>query len=139
VGLLDRLRRLLRGRPAGPSAPLSAPLSTADVPGDEGPTPASTGTDGTPLVLLDHGLTAAVEALAAAQPVPVTLGLDVPAGLSAAVEQAAYRAVATHLADVVAAGSSRASVVATYDDGVLHIEVGDDAYGVRTTDLPTRP
>jgi signal transduction histidine kinase len=106
-----------------------------DVPGE---TAVPTARDGEVLALPDGGLTAAVEALAAAQPVPVALGVDVPAGLRPAVELAAYRAVESALAAVVATGTSRATVVVTYDDGLLRVEVADDAHRARTTEVPTR-
>lgn len=134
MGLLERLRRLLRGRPAPPPGEALGGGTAGEEPSggpvaDEG---------GRVLDLPDGGLTAAIEALAATQPVPVTLGLDVPAGLRREVEAAAYRAVESHLSAVVAAGTTRASVVVTYDDGVLRVEVGDDAHRVRATDVPTR-
>ena len=139
MGLLERLRHLLRGRPAPPVGPGSG-ASPAGVGPAEGPAEGTVPTTegGEVLALPDGGLTAAVEALAAAQPVPVALGLDVPGGLRPEVELAAYRGVESDLAAVVAEGTSRASVVVTYDDGVLRVEVADDAHRVRTTEVPTR-
>lgn len=138
--MLERLRALLRGRPlpeGGPAAGGSAAGSSAEESQEARSTPQDA--DGEALVLPDGGLTAAVEALAAAQPVPVATAVDVPAGLSAAVELAAYRAVEAHLADAVAAGTAPASVVVTYDDGVLRVEVTDAAWRVRVAEVPTRP
>lgn len=134
MGLLDRLRALLRGRPLPEGGPAAGSASS-----QEASTAAPAGRDGEALVLPDGGLTAAVEALAAAQPVPVATAVDVPAGLRPAVEVAAFRAVEAHLAEVVAAGTSQASVVVAYDDGVLRVEVTDDAWRLRATEVPTRP
>ncbi len=83
-----------------------------------------------PPVLADRGLAGAVEALALALPVPVTLRLDVPEELPAPVESAAYFALAECLANVAKhAAAGRAWVTARQHDGVLRLVVGDDGRG----------
>ena len=83
-----------------------------------------------PPALADRGLVGGIEALALPLPLPVTVAIDVPAGLPAPVESAAYFAVAECLANAVKhAEAGRAWIVGSYDDGVLHLEVGDDGRG----------
>lgn len=83
-----------------------------------------------PPALADRGLAGGIEALALPIPLPVTVAVDLPRGIPEPVESAAYFAVAECLANTVKhAGASRAWVVGSYDDGVLHLEVGDDGQG----------
>jgi signal transduction histidine kinase len=83
-----------------------------------------------PPALADRGLAGGIEALALPIPLPVTVAVDLPRGIPEPVESAAYFAVAECLANTVKhAGATRAWVVGSYDDGVLHLEVGDDGRG----------
>ncbi|MBA2954183.1 sensor histidine kinase [Nocardioides sp. MAH-18] len=83
-----------------------------------------------PPALADRGLAGGIEALALPLPLPVTVAIDLPGGIPQPVESAAYFAVAECLTNTVKhAGASRAWVVGSYDDGVLHLEVGDDGDG----------
>lgn len=83
-----------------------------------------------PPALADRGLAGGIEALALPLPLPVTVAIDLPGGIPQPVESAAYFAVAECLANTVKhGGASRAWVVGSYDDGVLHLEVGDDGAG----------
>ena len=83
-----------------------------------------------PPALADLGLAGAVEALAVAMPVPVTVSLGIPDGLPEPVQSAAYFAVAECLANTVKhAGATRAWVSGRYADGRLQLVVGDDGRG----------
>ncbi len=83
-----------------------------------------------PPALADRGLVGGIEALALPIPLPVTVALDVPAGLPAPVESAVYFTVAECLANTVKhAAASRAWVSGRYADGVLRLVVGDDGRG----------
>jgi signal transduction histidine kinase len=83
-----------------------------------------------PPALADRGLAGGIEALALPIPLPVTVAVDVPDGLPAPVESAAYFAVAECLANTVKhAAAGRAWVTGGYADGVLRLVVGDDGYG----------
>jgi len=83
-----------------------------------------------PPALADRGLAGGIEALALPLPLPITVAVDLPGGIPQPVESAAYFAVAECLANTVKhAGATRAWVVGSYDDGVLHLEVGDDGVG----------
>lgn len=83
-----------------------------------------------PPALADRGLAGGIEALALPIPLPVTVAVDLPRGIPEPVESAAYFAVAECLANTVKhSGATRAWVVGSYDDGVLHLEVGDDGRG----------
>lgn len=83
-----------------------------------------------PPALADRGLAGGIEALALPIPLPVTVAVDLPRGIPEPVESAAYFAVAECLANTVKhSGATRAWVVGTYDDSVLHLEVGDDGRG----------
>ncbi len=83
-----------------------------------------------PAVLSDHGLGAALEALAARAPVPVRLS-GVPATrLSDAVEAAAYFVTAEALTNVAKyARASEASVQLSLEAGCLRVQVSDDGVG----------
>ena len=83
-----------------------------------------------PPALADRGLAGGIEALALPIPLPVTVAVDLPPALPEPVESAAYFAVAECLANTVKhAGATRAWVSGRYDDGVLHLVVGDDGRG----------
>jgi signal transduction histidine kinase len=83
-----------------------------------------------PPALADRGLVGGIEALALPLPLPVTVSLDVPSGLPAPVESAAYFAVAECLANTAKhASATRAWVTGAYADGVLRLVVGDDGRG----------
>jgi signal transduction histidine kinase len=91
-----------------------------------------------PAVLSDHGLGAAVRALARRAPLPVELG-ELPEGrLPEAVELAAYFVVSEALTNVAKyASASTASVTATLHDGLLEVEVSDDGVGGADIELGT--
>jgi PAS domain S-box-containing protein len=89
-----------------------------------------------PGVLTDHGLHAAVEALATGLPLRVTVDANLETRLPAPVESSIYFFVSEALANVVKhARAERASVRLCAVDGDLVIEVSDDGAGgaVRTT------
>ena len=82
-----------------------------------------------PAILADRGLDAALSALAARSPVPVTVEADV-GRLPAAVESAAYFVVAEALANIAKhSEATRADVRARVLDGSLVVEVTDDGRG----------
>lgn len=83
-----------------------------------------------PPVLADRGLAGAVEAIAMAIPLPVTLALDIDGELPPPVESAAYFAVTECLTNIVKhADASRAWVTGSYDGALLRLVVGDDGRG----------
>jgi signal transduction histidine kinase len=84
-----------------------------------------------PPVLADRGLDGAIQALALACPVPTTVGVDIPGRLPAAVESAAYFAVAEALANAIKhAGAHRVDIRLEYTaEGTLSILVADDGRG----------
>jgi PAS domain S-box-containing protein len=84
-----------------------------------------------PAVLSEHGLGAAVDALASRSPVPVELA-GVPEGRFApAVEGTAYFTIAEALTNVAKhAEAGSVAVRVTVDDGTLAIEVADDGVGM---------
>ncbi|WP_307871712.1 histidine kinase [Micromonospora sp. U21] len=93
-----------------------------------------------PPVLAERGLNGAVQALAltVAPPVDVDVDLDLPGSPPAAVESAAYFAVAELLTNVAKhSGARRAWVSLVHRDGVLRAEVGDDGRGGATPDAGT--
>jgi signal transduction histidine kinase len=82
-----------------------------------------------PAVLLQGGLVAGVDALAARMPVPVDVGVDV-GRLPAQVEATAYFVVTEALTNVAKhAHAHRAAVAAHLGDGALCVEVRDDGVG----------
>jgi PAS domain S-box-containing protein len=87
-----------------------------------------------PAVLSEHGLGAALDALASRSPVPVDLA-EVPDGRFApAVEGTAYFTIAEALTNVAKhAQASSVAVRVTTDGGTLTIEVADDGVGFATT------
>lgn len=84
-----------------------------------------------PPVLADRGLADAVEALIAANPIPTKLSVELHAErLPAAVESAAYFAIAEVLANVVKHSEAPSAWVRiTHADGTLSMVVGDDGRG----------
>jgi signal transduction histidine kinase len=84
-----------------------------------------------PAVLSDHGLCAALEALASRAPVPVQVNGDLEGEtLRPAVEAAAYFVTSEALANVAKyAQASEASVAVSLDDDRLHLDVSDDGVG----------
>jgi signal transduction histidine kinase len=84
-----------------------------------------------PALLTDHGLGAALEALAGRAPLPVTVELELGQGrLPDAVEVAAYYVAAEALTNVVKyAGAREAVVRATRSAGWAVVEVVDDGSG----------
>ena len=84
-----------------------------------------------PAVLSDHGLCAALEALAARAPVPVTVNGDLEEQqLRPQVEAAAYFVTSEALANIAKyAQASAASVDVALDEGHLLLRVRDDGVG----------
>jgi signal transduction histidine kinase len=83
-----------------------------------------------PPILTDRGLEAAVTALTARSPVPVTLWVDVPERPAGAVESAAYFVVSEALANVIKhARAAHVDIRIEQSDGVLIAEVVDDGRG----------
>jgi signal transduction histidine kinase len=83
-----------------------------------------------PAVLSDHGLGAALDALAARAPVPVEVSGVPSAPLAPAVEAAVYFVIAEALTNVAKyAQASEASVRLSVDDGRLRVQVSDDGVG----------
>jgi len=82
-----------------------------------------------PPVLADRGLVGAIEALAVAMPMPVTVAIDTPR-LPMPVETAVYFAVAECLANAVKhASATRVYVSGHHESGELLLTVGDDGRG----------
>jgi signal transduction histidine kinase len=83
-----------------------------------------------PAVLTERGLDAAVQALAARAPVPVTVETSTSGRLPAPVESAAYFVVSEGLANVAKyARASQASVTLRQQNGRVTVEVADDGIG----------
>lgn len=83
-----------------------------------------------PAVLTDRGLDAAISALIARCPIPVTLHADLPRRLPAATEATAYFVVAEALTNVAKhSGAESAMVRLSERSGRLHVEVHDDGDG----------
>ena len=83
-----------------------------------------------PPVLADRGLVGAAQALALAAPIRVTVTADVPGGLPAPVESAAYFVVAEALTNIVKhSGAREAQVTIHHADDALTIVVRDDGAG----------
>ncbi|MGC2485049.1 MAG: sensor domain-containing protein [Acidimicrobiales bacterium] len=86
-----------------------------------------------PAILTDRGLDAALSAVVARCPVPVSLSVDLPARPPATVESAAYFVVAEALTNVAKhAQATKARVVAALRDGRLVLEVSDNGIGGAT-------
>lgn len=83
-----------------------------------------------PPLLVDRGLAAAVEEMAAQAAVPVTSSLDVPADLPPHVETTAYFVIAESLTNVAKHSAATAATVTVAEVGrQLQIAVGDDGVG----------
>jgi signal transduction histidine kinase len=83
-----------------------------------------------PVILADRGLDAALSAVAARCPVPVTVDVRTDPRPPAAVEAVAYFVVAESLTNVARhSGATRAWVTARRDGDTLTVEVGDDGHG----------
>jgi signal transduction histidine kinase len=83
-----------------------------------------------PPVLADRGLDGAVRALAMACPFKVDVQVELPGRPPAPVESAAYFAVAEALANITKhSAATTAWIQLSYEDGKLHILVGDDGIG----------
>jgi signal transduction histidine kinase len=83
-----------------------------------------------PAVLSDHGLCAALEALAARAPVPVQVRGRLEDPLRPAVEAAAYFVTSEALANMAKySQASEASVEVSLEDGSLRLQVRDDGVG----------
>ncbi|WP_223256689.1 sensor histidine kinase [Micromonospora endophytica] len=88
-----------------------------------------------PPVLAERGLDGAVRALALTVTPPVDVDIDLPGSPPAAVEAAAYFAVAELLANVAKHSAARhASVRLAHAAGMLRMEVRDDGHGGATFD-----
>ncbi|SCG40032.1 sensor histidine kinase [Micromonospora inositola] len=91
-----------------------------------------------PPVLAERGLDGAVQALALAVPLPVDVEVRLPGSPPAAVESAAYFAMAEALTNVTKhSGATRAWIQVLHRDGVLSMKVGDDGRGGATSDAGT--
>ena len=83
-----------------------------------------------PAILSDHGLRAAVDALAQRAPLPVDIAVALDDRLPEPVEAAAYYVVAEALTNVAKyAQASEAHVRVDVDDGRALVEVADDGVG----------
>jgi len=83
-----------------------------------------------PAVLSDHGLCAAIEAVADRAPVPVTVDVPVGERLPETIEAAAYFVVCEALTNVAKyAHASEARVRVERSDGHAQVEVVDDGVG----------
>jgi len=83
-----------------------------------------------PVILTDHGLGAALRALAERAPLPVAVRADLPGRLPAPVEAAAYFIVAEALTNAVKHGHANDVVVsAEMIDGALTVAIVDDGIG----------
>ncbi len=83
-----------------------------------------------PAMLAEHGLDAALSALAGRSPVPVEVDVDLDRRPPATIEEAAYFLVAEALTNVAKhAAASRAWVQISCASGKVRIEVGDDGAG----------
>ncbi|MFE9658057.1 histidine kinase [Micromonospora sp. NPDC006431] len=91
-----------------------------------------------PPVLAERGLDGAVQALALAVPLPVDLDVQLAGSPPAAVESAAYFAVAEALTNVTKhSGAGRAWIRLSFESGLLTMVVGDDGRGGATVDAGT--
>lgn len=83
-----------------------------------------------PPVLADRGLDGAVRALALACPLDVDVTIDLPGRPAAPVESATYFAIAEALANLVKhSAATKAWIQISYEDGKIHVLVGDDGIG----------
>jgi signal transduction histidine kinase len=80
--------------------------------------------------VLEHGLPAALDALATRAPVPTDVDCELPGRLPEQVELAAYFVVCEGLANVAKyAGATSTAIRVRREDGVLRVEVADDGVG----------
>jgi len=83
-----------------------------------------------PAVLTEHGLGAALDALATRAPLPVEVTVDLDERPSEALEAAAYFIVAEALTNVARyASAGQASVTVVHEDGCVLVAVADDGRG----------
>jgi signal transduction histidine kinase len=83
-----------------------------------------------PAILSDRGLDAALSAVAARTPVPVSVQVELDRRLPAALEATAYFVVSEALANVAKhSGATRSTVRIARRDGMLTIAVSDDGRG----------
>ena len=83
-----------------------------------------------PVVLTDHGLEAALPALAARSPLPVELDLELDARLAPADEAALYFVAAEALTNVAKYANARSARVQLREsDGWAQITIADDGVG----------
>jgi signal transduction histidine kinase len=83
-----------------------------------------------PAILEDRGLDAALSAVVARSPVPVTLRVDIPVRPPATIESAAYFVVVEALTNVAKhAGATKASVTIERRGDRLGIDISDDGVG----------
>jgi signal transduction histidine kinase len=86
-----------------------------------------------PAVLTDRGLDAALSALAARSPIPVTLDVQLQGRPAASVEATAYFIVAEALANAAKhAHASAITIRVRQDDHRVHVEVADNGIGGAT-------
>ena len=80
--------------------------------------------------VLEHGLAAALDALATRSPVPTDVDCELPERLPEPVELAAYFVVCEALANVTKyARATTAAIRVRREDGLLRVEVADDGAG----------
>jgi signal transduction histidine kinase len=80
--------------------------------------------------VLEHGLPAALDALATRAPVPTDVDCELPGRLPEPVELAAYFVVCEALANVAKyARATSAAIRVRQEDGALRVEVADDGVG----------
>jgi signal transduction histidine kinase len=90
-----------------------------------------------PVILEDRGLDAALSAVIARCPFPVSVTVDVDPRPSASVESAAYFAVSEALANTMRhAQATSASVIVRGDEKSLTVEVADNGRGGAAIPLP---
>jgi signal transduction histidine kinase len=83
-----------------------------------------------PSVLDERGIDAALSALVASRPVPVSVAVDLPRRPEATREAAAYFVVAEAITNVTRhSDAHRASVTIAERSGALHVAVVDDGHG----------
>jgi signal transduction histidine kinase len=83
-----------------------------------------------PAILTDRGLDAALSFLAGRSPVPVTVRVELPRRFPELIESTAYFFVAEALSNVAKhSEASRVSVILTYEQSRLIIDICDDGHG----------
>jgi signal transduction histidine kinase len=87
-----------------------------------------------PAVLTDHGLSVALEGVAARTPIPVQLSVELRRRPPPRVEVAAYYVISEALANVVKHANARRVRVSVRDeDTAVHVEIIDDGIGGATS------